>query len=190
MTQRVFVDANVLYSKTQMDWLFLLRIHTENMFQVTCTEDVLAEVLRNLRKNHPRWSGSSIHNRCGLMRKVIDEVLPDFPGDLQFSGIDPDDYHVHAATVSAQADYLVTNNDPDHFSQQPENEQYEILHPDSFFTLVVNSSPPQILTTVIDQQRAHWANHSRNMQLDEALRNAGCPNFANLVRQRLKSMAR
>lgn len=104
MTQRIVVDANVLYSKTQMDWLFLLRIETETVFQVTCTEDVLAEVLHNLRRNYPRWPGEKIHRRCDLMRNVIDEVLRGFPGDLAFSGRDPDDYHVHAAAVSAGAD--------------------------------------------------------------------------------------
>lgn len=41
MTQRVFVDANILFARTLRDWLFLLKLQSENsMFIVMATEDV------------------------------------------------------------------------------------------------------------------------------------------------------
>lgn len=50
----VLVDANVLYSKTLGDWLGLLYTIPEiPPFQVFWTEDVLAEAIYHLRRNHP-----------------------------------------------------------------------------------------------------------------------------------------
>lgn len=48
MMQRVFVDANVLYSRTLRDWTFLFRGSTDGMFQLHSTEDVFAEVHKRL----------------------------------------------------------------------------------------------------------------------------------------------
>lgn len=49
MTQRVFVDANVFYSRTHLDWLFFLKQANNAMFQLHSTEDVFAEVRRIIR---------------------------------------------------------------------------------------------------------------------------------------------
>ena len=52
-TQNVFVDANILFSKTLMDWLFFLREENPGMFQLISTQDVFSEVLYNMRRNNP-----------------------------------------------------------------------------------------------------------------------------------------
>lgn len=57
---RVFVDANILFSKTLMDRTFFLREHTGDMFQLHSTEDVIAEALARLRDKNPRLSGGLI----------------------------------------------------------------------------------------------------------------------------------
>ena len=44
----MFVDANVLFSKTCRDWLYFLRQENEGMFQLCSTNDVMVEVLYNL----------------------------------------------------------------------------------------------------------------------------------------------
>ncbi|WP_293954136.1 hypothetical protein [uncultured Corynebacterium sp.] len=79
MAQRVFVDANILFSKTLMDWLFLLRNANEGMFQVHTTEDVIAEVISNFRKRTPRRQGCQTKRRSDLIRVSLDEIVPDFP---------------------------------------------------------------------------------------------------------------
>ncbi len=57
----VFVDANVLYSRTQRDWLGLLHRDTD-AFEVFWSEDVITEALYHLRKKHQDWDGGQI---CG-----------------------------------------------------------------------------------------------------------------------------
>ncbi|MDN5732141.1 MAG: hypothetical protein L0K41_06205 [Yaniella sp.] len=51
MPQRFFVDTNVFYSKTLMDWLFPLKQENNTMFQLHATEDVFAEVALNMQKS-------------------------------------------------------------------------------------------------------------------------------------------
>lgn len=80
MTQRVLVDANILYQKTAMDWVFLLRQKNQGMFQLFATEDILAEVVANMRKNRPMVAGCVTSRRAELIRKNLDEVLRDYPG--------------------------------------------------------------------------------------------------------------
>lgn len=48
----VFVDSNVLGSKTQYDWLFLLRRELHMMFSLCTSDDVLDEAHRVWRKKH------------------------------------------------------------------------------------------------------------------------------------------
>lgn len=58
---RVFVDANVLYSRTQRDWLALIYLQgQQSPYEVYWSEDVLAEVAYHLRRRHPLWSGRKI----------------------------------------------------------------------------------------------------------------------------------
>ncbi|MFJ4760446.1 hypothetical protein ACIP1V_06580 [Kocuria marina] len=122
MTQRVFVDANVLVSKTLMDWLFLLRLENPAMFQVHSTEDVFAEVIANMRKKCPTAPGHRTAQRAQLIRKNMDEVLQGFPSDLDFTGTDRHDYHVHAGAVFGGADIILT---PDTYVRPGEPVTYE-----------------------------------------------------------------
>lgn len=46
MVTRVLVDANVLFSRTQRDWLFLLKLKSEGrIFTVSSTVDIIAETV-------------------------------------------------------------------------------------------------------------------------------------------------
>ena len=78
--QKVFVDANILFSKTLMDWLFFLREENSGMFQLISTQDVFSEVLYNMRKNNPRAPGIRVSRRLELMKKCMDSIVSDFPG--------------------------------------------------------------------------------------------------------------
>lgn len=188
MTQRVFVDANILFSKTLMDWLYFLRQENPTMFQIYATEDVFAEVLANMRKKWPKAAGSKTVFRAQLMRKVMDEVIKDFPSDLAFTGNDPEDYHVHAGATAGRADLILTCNHPADITTTPHAEQYDIMHPDAFFVLVADSNP-SCLIPIAREQMKYWAQREDQRQLDDALTRAGCPQFASRVHRALVQIA-
>lgn len=65
--QHVFVDANILYSRTLRDWLFMPRFETGGgAFQLHTIWDVINETGARLRDRHPKAPGSLVVN---LMNK-------------------------------------------------------------------------------------------------------------------------
>jgi PIN domain len=111
LTTTVLVDANVLYSKTLRDWLGLCYLQQDGWFEVKWTEDIMAEVLYHLRKDHPTFSDSQIGG-------VRDKIVNTFPaGRIQDYEIDsglpyPDifDAHVHAAAIHGEVDFVLTSD--------------------------------------------------------------------------------
>lgn len=188
MPQRVFVDANIFYSKTLLDWMYHLRQANEGMFQLHSTEDVFAEVLANMREKNPAAPGHVTRHRLELIRACVDEVIQDFPGDAEFTGTDPEDYHVHAAALAARSDLIVTADKPSGITTTPDAQSYELLSADDFFILVVDSSPTCLLP-IVGAQFEYWKTQPKHRQLDDSLDRAGCPQFGLRVRAALSHLA-
>lgn len=182
------MDANILYQKTAMDWVFLLRLNNQGMFQLFATEDILAEVVANMRKNRPTVAGHVTSHRARLIRKNLDEVLDGYPGGMAFTGNDPGDYHVHAAAVHGRADFVLTHNDVRDFTGAPDRETYSVIAPDEFFMLVAESNPACV-RPIVEMQLAYWQRRPEFVQLDDALMRVGCPAFASRVREELQRLA-
>lgn len=187
MTQRVFVDANIFVSRTIMDWLLHLRELNQGMFQLHATEDIFVEALHATRKRNPRAPGNLLEDRMKKIRDCVDEVLPNFSGNLPFTGSDEGDYHVHAAAIAARADVILTQNRPADITANPDDEPYEIYTADDFFLLIVQSNPNCLLPST-QAQLSYWSRRG-DAQLDDRLHKAGCPQFADRVREALRALA-
>ncbi|MFB2586764.1 PIN domain-containing protein [Herbiconiux liukaitaii] len=183
----VFVDANVLYSKTLRDWLFLLRKETcGDMFTVASSNDVIAEVLYWIRKNNSGGPGHLTGNAKELIEASLDELVRDFPAGMVFPGDDTHDTHVYAASITCGATYLVT--DDAGFHDVSDELPYEVHSADSFLQLIAENVP-QAVDNVIRTQIAYYANRSGSKTLSEALVSAHCPTFAGIVRRHLQAMS-
>lgn len=184
MTQRVFVDANVLFSKTLYDWLFLLRLKSKGgIFQIHTSWDVINEVGARLRDDHPEWSGEGISSLMEKIQKIFDEIIMSFPGG-QVEGIaDKGDWHVHHAAEACRADILLTQDS----GFESDDTNYEVYTCDDFF-VEVERSAPEIVQLVLNMQVQYWAKRG-GKQIPDALRDAGCPNFAEVVLKQLQKLA-
>lgn len=85
MPHRVFLDSNILASRTLRDWVLLCRLRTGDMFQLHTTLDVIAETIRAVRSQHPQADGGVITEIDRKIREVVDELIDDFPGDVEFA---------------------------------------------------------------------------------------------------------
>lgn len=188
LTTNVLVDANVLYSKTLRDWLALSYLRQDGWFEVKWTEDILAEVVYNLRKDHPLFSDQQIGG-------VRDKIVGTFPaGRISDYEIDPTpaypdifDAHVHAAAIHGGVDIVLTIDRG--FSQLGDlldELPYELHSPDSFLCLLDDASPRSI-QQVTQEQLDYWAKRSGRFNLCTQLENAGAPQFADRVRQHLRT---
>lgn len=183
---RVFVDANVLYSRTLRDWLGLLyTLPDEPPFVVFWSEDVLAEVIHHLRRRHPEWAGSRIARIRDLIAGTFEiGRVTDFSVDGDYSGSDPGDAHVHAAAVACRADILLTCNVTDFAAPDKDDSNYEVMHPDEFLVMIDDEDPSLVHRAVL-QDLDYWVAKVGEANPPQRLRSAGAKEFAERVRRHL-----
>ncbi|WP_158685253.1 PIN domain-containing protein [Microbacterium halophytorum] len=188
---RVFVDANVLGSRTQYDWLFQLRLRVE-MFSLWTSGDVVDEANRAWRLRHPNADGAMREKRTRIFSTYFDEVSDDWAGGSETQLRDRHDSHVHNAAVSTGADVLLTDNlrDFEGAAERP----YDVYSPDTFFMLIERNAP-QAVRDVTRDQALYWngkreeGTARRERTLSDALRHAQCPMFADVVEGHLRVLA-
>lgn len=160
------------------------------MFQLITSEDVIAEVLSKLRDHNPRWDGGQISRIRASIVEVFDEVIQDFDGSVEYKGTDPNDFHVHAATLAAHADMLLTCDNG--LLEQPNADEldYEAFHPDDFFVLANDSAPLMVRDAALAQLKYFIKkNGPKETRLVDSLIGASCPIFAEVVRNHLIDLA-
>lgn len=180
----VLADANVLFSRTMRDWLFLLRNKSGgNLFVVYSTEDIIAEVVYRWRRANPEADGIITTRMHDLIVAQIDDRIEDFQMDDSYPGNDPDDQHVHAAAVSSGAGIVLTADTG--FTELTDDQKdvlpYDIYTPDEFFVLA-DDSVPEVVRQVTVEQRDYWAAKPDSRSLPDQLVAAQCPEFAARVR--------
>jgi hypothetical protein len=185
----VFVDSNVLGSRTLYDWLFILRAQAP-MFSLTTTADVLDESHRVWRRKHATAGGTMRKRREERFRENFDEILDDWAGGEALNITDPDDQHVHNAATHCSANILLTMNTGDF--GDPDVLPYDLYTPDEFFCLVNSSSPHVVRDATLFQNQYWQARRERGdnvKSLSQALQDAGCPQFAKTVADHLRVLA-
>lgn len=188
MVQRVFPDANVLFSRTQRDWIFLLQgDQNSQLYSMHWAEDVSAEVISNLRKKNPLASGAKM---TAFRRKLENSMWGGRVDSYTVTPlsylVDEYDWHVVAAAEKCGAHSLVTSDrgflalDESVTDELP----FDIYTPDEFFMLV-HESAPQLTASVAGRQYKYWSEREKRIIepdfLSESLRVAGCPLFAQVV---------
>lgn len=185
---RIFVDSNVLGSKTLYDWLFQLRLQS-NMFALCTSDDVIDEAHRVWRRRKPEVGGAMRKNRDGLFRTLFDEILSDWAGGV-VQIPDLHDTHVYNAAAHAKVDILLTANVSDF--GDPDTLPFDLYTPDELFCLIESNHPDLVLEVSRDQVK-HWSKIAAAggsvVGLSQALEKAGCPDFAAAVERHLRLLA-
>ena len=190
MPSGVIVDADVLYSRTLRDWLFLLRNETAGgMFRLYATVDIVAEVVARYRDRNPMVNGRTITGIHDAIVRNLDDRIEEYEIDGSFPGGDEGDAHVHAAAVACRADFLVTNDKgfTNLDSSVLDSLPYEVHTPDSFLVLI-DDSMPQAVRNVTEQQLKYWLGTKQDADLPLYLRKADCPDFADRVREHIHEL--
>jgi predicted nucleic acid-binding protein len=106
----VVYDASVLYPNVLRD--LLVRIAQARLVQAKWTDQILDEVFGSLTKNRPDLDPKRLARTRKLMNEAVADCLvtgyQPLIGSVELP--DPDDRHVVAAAIRAQAQTIVTHN--------------------------------------------------------------------------------
>lgn len=188
MLQRVFVDADVLASRTQYEWLALLRDETGSSFQLHSSSDVVVDAVRVWRRRNPAVPRISSRRRLDRLVASLDEVVGAVHDDVDFDGEGRRDVAVHDDAVAAGAHVLLSSTVRD---VGGDILPFEIYTPDQFFCLVDDTAAAHVRNVTILQEH-RIGRRGRGVPaepLADALVAAGCPAFAERVSSHLRTLA-
>ncbi|WP_421958366.1 PIN domain-containing protein [Prescottella subtropica] len=188
----VLPDANVLYSRTLRDWICLLATRSgPPLFQLRWTEDVLAELVYHLRKNHPHYSDRQIGGvRDRIVAVAAHGRIGGYEIDPGLAYTDEYDAHLHAAAEHGGIDYVVTADRGFHEFAGAHDDRlgYEVYTPDDFLMLVHRDAIATVRETLLDQITYH-RRLGKPFNLAARLESAQAPQFAAAIRAMMQAPA-
>ena len=153
----VIYDACVLYPAPLRD--LLVRLATTGLFRARWTDDIHDEWIRNVLQNRDDLTREQLNRTRELMDSAVADCLVTGYRPL-IDGLalpDPDDRHVLAATIKANAEVIVTFNHKDFPKDVLDEFEVFTQHPDDFIDNLYDLSP-QTIISVARQQRAALTN--------------------------------
>lgn len=194
----VSLDTNILYSRTLRDWHWMLMVRSVlqsglNRIEPRVSEDVLAELLYRIRRANPHLGDVEV----GGIRERLLNNQPESVVVRGYSVVDvpvlddSNDLHVIAAATHARVDYLVTEDSG--FHSVADEFEFETLSADEMLCLIAERRPELVLRVTQEQFR-YWNRRAKESgrgisPMDEALRAANAPCFAEEVRKAIKHLA-
>nr|WP_200892240.1 PIN domain-containing protein [Aliterella atlantica] len=156
-------DACVLYPAPLRD--FLMELALTDLFKARWTEEIHDEWIKNVLKNRSDLTSERLTKTKTLMNIAVRDCLVTgyqalVPG-LQLP--DPNDRHVLAAAIRAQADIIVTFNLDDFPMQILSEFGVEPQHPDEFILHLIDLNPAKVCTA-IERQRSRLKNPPKTIE--------------------------
>lgn len=180
MAISVVLDACVLYPVGLRDTL--LNIAEAGVFRVLWTEEILAETSRNIVEDTPGLTPEHLEKTFTAMRRAFPEAMVDDYEHLIDSMTNhPNDRHVLAAAVAADADVIVTLNTRHFPPAACDSHGISVQTPDDLLCEVAEARP-QLVLAILTAQAARKARPP--MSLPEMLDRLELhvPRFVRIVR--------
>ena len=145
-------DANIVYPAPLRD-LFIRLAHA-GLVRARWTEAIHDEWVRNVLKDNPALSPDRLARTRTLMNEAVRDCLVTGYDDLieSLSLPDPDDRHVFAAAIRADAEVIVTFNLKDFPAGVLASYNIEAQHPDDFLLGLFDTDPGPVCAAVKRQR--------------------------------------
>ncbi len=157
------LDADVLYPAPLRD--FLLSLAENALFQPRWTQQIQKEWIHNLLASRGDLSRRRLERTVELMDRAFPQAqVTDYQhlaGNLQLP--DPNDRHVLAAAITAEAQVIVTRNLQDFPSSELARWQIKALHPDAFALLLWNQNS-ELFCQAVAKHRARLRNPPKTVK--------------------------
>ncbi len=127
-----------------------MRLALTDLYHPKWTQEIHKEWIRNLLKNRPDLTSErleSIRSKMDLhVRDCLVEGYEDLIGGIKLP--DPNDRHVLAAAIKANAQTIVTYNLSDFPSSALCKYEIDAQHPDEFLRHLLDLAPAKVIKTV------------------------------------------
>jgi predicted nucleic acid-binding protein len=150
MAYIVLYDACVLYPSALRSLLIELATPSYKLFQAKWTRRIESEWLDNLIKDRSNLDQIKLRRTAQLMREAVPDCLVTNYEKLELGlGLpDPNDNHVLAAAIKAQAQAIITRNLKDFPVEILQEFSLEAIHPDIFLINQFDLSSAKVLDSV------------------------------------------
>jgi len=147
-------DANILYPAPLRD--LFIRLAQAGLVRGRWTETIHDEWVRNVLADNPALSSERLARTRGLMNEAVRDALVTGYQSLieSLSLADPNDRHVLAAAIRADAEVIITFNLKDFPSSVLAAYNVQAIHPDDFLSTLLDDAPEPVCETVKRQQEA------------------------------------
>ncbi len=144
----VVYDACVLYPATLRD--LLVQLATTRLFRAKWTDRIHDEWIRNLLVNRPDLKAEQLDRVRNLMnRNIQDSLVTGFESLIPTLELpDPNDRHVLAAAITAEADTIVTFNLKDFPAETLAIYDIEAKCPDDFVSELIDQKPQEVIQAI------------------------------------------
>jgi predicted nucleic acid-binding protein len=183
---RVFVDTNVLFPFSVMD--LMLALTEDRLHDIVLTDALLAEWQRVIvrKQKRPEHEAAAI---AGTIREFFAESFVEEVayGHLidQMPGSDADDRIHMAAAIAAGAGVIITCNHADFPSGALARYGIRVLGPDEYLCELITEAPAVVVRTVVRLAAEKRRPPMTPVDLVNRYSNAGVPNFAIRLKDRL-----
>jgi predicted nucleic acid-binding protein len=133
-----------------------MRLALTDLFHAKWTQEIHKEWMRNLLKNRPDLTAERLELVKTKMDMHVRDCLVDGYQEL-INGIklpDPNDRHVLAAAIKANAQIIVTYNISDFPSTDLSKFEIEAQHPDDFLRHLLDLAPAKVIATVQETRKS------------------------------------
>ena len=150
----VVYDANVLYPAPLRD--FLMQLALTDLFRARWSADIHDEWMCSVLEARPDLTRGQLERTRDLMnqhvRDCIVEGYESLTPSLELP--DPDDRHVLAAAIHANASVIVTFNLKDFPPEYVAQYGIEAQHPDEFITHLIDLNQARVCAAAEEQRRS------------------------------------
>lgn len=138
------LDANVLYPAPIRD--LLLSLADDDFFKPLWSATIQEEWRRNLLIKRHDIKPEKLERTTLLMNQAFpDAMVEDYQKWIDAISLkDPDDRHVVAVAIQANANYIITINLKDFMGFVVPTGRFEVIHPDDFIDRLIAENPKAV----------------------------------------------
>lgn len=177
------LDACVLYPIAVTD--ALISLGSRGLFRAKWTTRIESEWIRAIENRRPDLAGRLSTRRDAMRAAIVDWEAPDLATaaiSLESQLPDPDDGHVIAAAIGAQADLIVSFNVADFPQRVLDTIGLEVVHPDEFVVSLREADDLLWIDTFASMKQRLRKPIFSSPEFAEAFGRAGLPKTADALR--------